>query len=75
MVNLSGLLSSFKKEEGLMSGRSSRPGMDSPKLAQLRNTVDRPEHWRTRTRRYPTFRRSEIVAINLSKVRVNMIQK
>ena len=45
--------------------------MESPGLAQ--GEASRPEHRRTRT--YPTFRRSEIVAINLSYVRVNMIQK
>jgi hypothetical protein len=45
-----------------MSGRSSRPGMDSPGLAQ--EGMGRPDHGRTRT--YPTFRRAEIVAISLS---------
>ena len=39
-----------------------RPGMDSPERAQ--DGMDRPEHGRTRT--HPTFRRAEIVAINLS---------
>lgn len=58
-----------------MSGRSSRPGMDSPELAQLRNAIDRPEHGRTRARSHHAFRRAGIVAINLSNVRVNMIQK
>jgi len=32
--------------------------------------MGRPDHGRTRT--HPTFRRAEIVAISLSKVRVNM---
>lgn len=44
--------------------------MDSPGLAQ--DGMGRPEHGRTRT--YPTFRRVEIVAISLSKVRVNMVE-